>query len=174
MKKSTVILLWGAITGVANSLFYHLINVQDNPNRGIQYISYIIIFAGLLVGTLQYRKANEGYLSFGEGYKAGFFMTLVITVISCISLAIFLQMHPDFADKIIAQSRAQMINRGMTSDQIDMSMSYARKFMSPTFMLLFAFIGSIISGAIMSLLSAGISIRNRPPFTEEDNNTPVQ
>src|SRR5579885_2607372 len=54
MKKSTVIILWGAITGVANSLFYQVINANDSINKSLAYVSYLIIFAGLLVGTLQY------------------------------------------------------------------------------------------------------------------------
>jgi Protein of unknown function (DUF4199) len=173
MKKSTIILMWGAITGVANSLFYQFRNIADNPTTSLRYISYLIMFAGLLVGTLQYRKANGGYLSFGEGYKAGILMTLIIAVISTISLAIFLQTHPGFMDKILAQTQAMYVNKGMSSDQIETAMSYARKFTSPAVMTLFGFIGGILTGAIVSLLSAGISIRKKP-LIDEDNNAPIQ
>lgn len=159
----------GVITAVANAIFYQLIDVADNPNRSIQYISYLIIFGGLLVGTLQYRnKANGGYVTFGEAYKVGILMTLIIGVISTINLAIFLQMHPEFQQKIIEQTRVQMVNRGMTQDQIEMALTYTRKFTTPPIMMIFGFVGCLIGGAIMALLSSGISVKKKPPFEESD------
>jgi hypothetical protein len=169
MKKSSVILMWGTLTAIVNSLFYWVINGVDNPNKGIQYVSYLIIFGGLFVGTLQYRKANEGFLSFGQGYKAGILMTLIIAVISCISFAIFLQVHPEFPDKMMEMQRIAMVNRGMPSEQMDMALNIAKKFTSPPIMMIFALVGSLICGAIISLLTAGICSKTKPLMQEDDN-----
>jgi hypothetical protein len=172
MKKSTVIIMWGVITGVVDCVFYQFLNMSDNMNSSLRYISWVLIFAGLLVGTLQYRKANDGYASFGEGYKAGILMTLIISVIATLGFVIFLQMHPDFMQKMMDQQRIAMVNRGMTSDQIDKAMGYAKMFTSPGVMIVFSILGCILTGAIMSLLSSGIAARNKPLI--EDDNTPIQ
>ncbi len=173
MKKSSVILMWGVITALASIAYYWMTNISGVPNKSMQWIGYIIFFGGLLVGTLQYRnKANGGYVSFGEAYKVGILMTLIITVLGTINFLIFLQMHPDFPAKILEQSRVDMVNRGMTTDQIDMGLKYASKFMTPQMMIIFGLFGQIIGGAILSLLSAGISTKKKPLI--DDDNTPAQ
>jgi len=167
MKKSTVIIVWGLITGIASSVFYLFLNMSDNMNSGLSYISWIIIFAGLLVGALQYRKANNGHLTFGEGYTAGILMTLIIAVIGTISFFIYLNGHPDFSQKMMDMQRTKMVNKGMSEDQIEMAMKMASKFMSSTSMIIFGFFGSIVTGAILSLLSSGITMK-KPPIDGEN------
>ncbi|HXB13849.1 MAG TPA: DUF4199 domain-containing protein [Bacteroidia bacterium] len=173
MKKSSVILMWGVITALSSIVYYWITNISGVPNKSMQWIGYIIFFAGLLVGTLQYRnKANGGYVSFGEGYKVGILMTLIIAVLGTINFLVFLQVHPDFPTKILEQSRIDMVNKGMTTDQMDMAMKYTSKFLTPQMMIIFGLVGQIIGGAILSLLSAGISAKNKPLI--EDDNTPAQ
>jgi hypothetical protein len=162
--------MWGVITSVVNAIFYTILNGSDNPDSPMKWVSYIIFFLGLMMGTLQYRnKANGGFLSFGEGYKTGFLITLVISVLSTLYFFIYLQMHPDFITKMLEISKTKMINKGLTQDQIDMSMSYAKKFTSAPIMVVFGFVGNIIVGAILSLLSAGITAKAKP-LIEEDTN----
>jgi hypothetical protein len=172
MKKSSVILMWGVITALSSILYYWVKNISGVPNKSMQWIGYIIFFAGLLVGTLQYRnKANGGYVSFGEAYKVGILMTLIIAVLGTINFLVFLQIHPDFPGKILEQSRIDMVNKGMSSDQIEMGLKYASKFMTPQMMIIFGLIGQTIGGAILSLLSAGISAKPKPLI--QDDNTPT-
>jgi hypothetical protein len=168
MKKSTVIILWGVITGIVNDIFYQILNMTGNMEGSLHYISWLIVFGGLLVGTLQYRKANDGFASFGECYKAGILMTLIISVLGTAGFAFFLFGHPDFVSHLIEQQRAAYVNRGMTSDQIDKAMSMAKNFMTPPVLIVFSFIGEIITGAIMSLLSSGIVARKKPLVHEEE------
>jgi len=171
MKKSSAILMWGVITALASIVFYWITNMSGVPNKSLQWLGYVIYFAGLLVGTLQYRnKANGGYISFGEAYKVGILMSLIFAALSTINFVIFLQVHPEFPDKILEQSRIDMVNKGMTSDQMELGLKYARKFLSPGIMVVFGLVGQIIGGAILSLLSAGISSKPKPPMMDDDNN----
>jgi hypothetical protein len=169
MKKSSAIIMWGVITALSSIVYYWVTNISGVPNKSTQWIGYIIFFAGLLVGTLQYRnKANGGYVSFGEAYKVGILMTLIIAVLGTINFLVFLQIQPDFPAKILEQSRIDMVNKGMSADQIDMGLKYASKFMTSQMMIIFGIIGQIIGGAILSLLSAGIAAKPKP-LIEEDN-----
>jgi len=129
------------------------------------------MFAGILMGMRQFRdKVNGGFGSFGDLYKVGIMMVLVIAAISTVYFIIFLQLTPGFIDRIRQQAQADMVNRGMSSDQIDMAMKMTEKFTTPTLMIIFGFIGNLFFGAILGLLAAGISSKAKP-FTEQDNIT---
>lgn len=173
MKKSTVILMWGGATGLASVIFYQILYATGQENSGLRWINVLIVFMGLFIGTKIYRdKANGGYLTFGEGYKAGFLMVLIGTVLSLIATIIDLQLHPDFIDKIIAQSRDGMINKGMSEDQIEMSLKYVRMWTTTPMIILFTILGSLVFGAIISLITAGINTKKKPIF-DDTNEVPA-
>jgi hypothetical protein len=170
MSKSKVIILWGVITAVVEIGYYEILNISGNMNGGLQSISYLLMLGGLIMGMMQYRnKVNGGYAKFGELYKVGMFMTLILAVLSVVHLVIYLQINPGLIDTIRAQAEANMVNKGMTPEQIKMGMHYTEKFTTPSMMIIFGFIGNIFGGAILGLLAAGISARQKPVM-EEDNN----
>jgi len=167
MKKSTVILMWGGLTGVVSVIFYQILYATGQENSGLRWFNLIILFLGLFIGTMQFRnKVNGGYLTFGEGFKTGFLMVLIITLLTVIATTIQLQLHPDFIDKILAQSRDNMINKGMTDEQIEMGMKYTKMFTSAPMIIIFTILGSLFGGAIFSLITAGLCSRRKPLFDE--------
>ncbi len=168
MKKSTVILIWAAITGIVSVIFYRILYATGQEDSALRNFNYLIIFLGLFIGTIQYRnKANGGFLTFGEGYKAGILMTLIITVIVSVAFFVDLQIHPDLVDKIRDKAQTDMINNGVSADQIEMRMKYTRMFTTPAVLLSFAVVGTIITGAIFSLITAGISTKKKPIFDDD-------
>jgi hypothetical protein len=167
MKKSTVILMWGGATGLTSVIFYQILYATGQEDSGLRWINVLIVFLGLFIGTMKVRdKANGGYLTFGEGYKAGFLMVLIGTLLTLIATVIDLQLHPDFIDKIIAKSRDGMINKGMTEDQIEISLKYVRMWTTTPLIILFTVIGSVFFGAIISLVTAGLCTRKKPIFDD--------
>ena len=177
MKKSTVILMWGGITGVAYAIFFWMLNLADNPSQGIQYLGVLLFFGGLLTGTIQYRnKANGGYLTFGQGYVCCLLISVAVSILSALSLTVFLKVHPEFPNTLIERAHARLINSGLSQDKIDKFMEYAKEGTTPTALVIYNFFGGIITGAIIGLLAAGISIKKRPLFQEDDTNptTPIQ
>jgi uncharacterized membrane protein YkvI len=166
MKKSTVIWLWGGGTGIVSVIFYQLLYATGSENSPVKWISLLILFLGIFVGTMQYRKANEGYLTYGQGFKAGFFMISIYVVISLIATAINLQLHPDYVDKMLEQTRNNMINSGASEDQIDMTIAITRKWLTPTMMIISGLLGGLIFGCIVSLITAGLCTKKKPIFEE--------
>ncbi len=173
MKKSTVILSWAIYTSIVYIVVYEVTNNPDHPNKALGWIGYLIFLAGLILGTFMYRKANGGFLTFGEGYKAGLLMTLVIAVALTIHYFVYLQMHPDLPEKLLAQVQAQMVNSGMQPDAIDKALSVDRMMFKPVPMVIIGLLVSVLTGAILSLVSAGVSIKNKP-FIEDDNSSNLQ
>src|ERR1700730_16522645 len=100
MTKSKVIIMWGIITGVVEIIFYQLLNLSGNTSGGLQSISYLILLGGLIGGMMQFRnKVNGGYATFGELYKVGMLMTLILSVITVAHLLIYMQINHGFIDK---------------------------------------------------------------------------
>lgn len=173
MKKSTVILLWGGGTGVVSVIFSQILYSIGQENSGLRWFNLLILFLGVFIGTMQYRdKANGGYLSFGQGFKAGFFMAGIITILSTIAMMVDLQLHPEIIDKMLSQSRDNMINKGMSEDQIETALKYTKMFTTPFMMVLWTLVGGAFFSAILSLITAGLCTRNKPIF-DDTNETPV-
>ena len=129
------------------------------------------MFGGLVLAMRQFRdKVNGGFASFGQQYTVGILMILVMSVLTTVYFIVFLQLTPDFVTKTMEQSQADMVNKGMSSDQIAMAMKYTKMFMSPGIMAAFGFLGNAIVGAILGLLAAAITAKAKP-FMEDDNNT---
>lgn len=167
MKKSTTILVWGGGTGLASVIFYQILYATGQENGGVRYFNLLILFLGLFIGTMQFRnKVNGGYLTFGEGFKTGFFMVLIITALATIATIVDLQLHPDFIQKILEQSRDSMINKGMTEDQIEIGLHYTQMWTTPLIITLFTILGSLLGGSIFSLISAGLCTRKKPIFDD--------
>ena len=171
MKKSAVIPVWGLITAVSCCLYSLALALSGNTsNRSLSYVTFLIMFAGMLIGVIQYRKANGGYGSFGQLYKVAILITLIVAVISTIYLIVFMQVNPGFMDKIREQAQADMVNKGYSAEQIEMGMKMMNTFLSPGAMIIYGLLGNLFFGALLGLLAAGISVKPKP-FNEEDNNT---
>ena len=143
----------------------------------IRWFNVLISFLGLFIGTMQYRdKANEGYLTFGQGFKAGFLMTLINVGVAIIATLVDLQMHPDMIDKILAKAKNDMINKGMTDDQITMRMHYTQMWTTPAMMVVYVVFFGLLFGAILSLITGGLCAKKKPIFDDangmQGNNTP--
>ena len=170
MKKSTAILIWGGGTGLTSVIFYQILYATGQENSGLRWFNMLILFLGLFIGTMQFRnKVNGGYLTYGQGYKAGMLMVLVITLLATIATVIDLQLHPDFIDKIISQARDNMINKGMSEDQIEMSLKYTRMFTTTPMLIIFTILGSLFGGAIFCLITAGLCTRKKPIFDDAND-----
>lgn len=169
MKKSTTIWLWGLITGIVSILFYQVLYSTGTEDTGVRWFNMLILFLGLFIGTMQYRKANGGYLTYGQAYKAGFLILLIIAVLSTIAAIANIELHPDYIDKILAQSRDNMINKGMTDDQIQAGMKVARLFTSAPILTLLVLFSVLFFGAILCLITSGLCTRNKPMFEDTTN-----
>jgi hypothetical protein len=172
MKKSTIILTWGIGTGVASALFYQILYATGKEDSGLRWLNLLIVFLGLFIGTMMVRdKAQEGYMTYGQGFKTGFLMTLLITVISLIALIVDLQIHPDLVDKILAKAQNDMINKGANEQQIEMSMHYTRMMTTPVMLCIWTIVGGIFMGTILSLITAGVNTKKKPFMQEDDEVT---
>ena len=105
---------YGLTTGVVLicfSLMLFFLDAHYEQNAFVQITNTVITFAGITVGCLAFKKANENKIQASSVRKIGTGISLVIALIS-IFYTLFLTnvMEPDFMDKVLEISYNQTMN----------------------------------------------------------------
>lgn len=163
MEKKTSIfnhsLMWGAILGIVLIVYSLLLYFMDlSTNRGLSFVSWIIIIAGLFYAMKLYRDTvNQGILSFGNAFAIGLLVCIVSGLIASIFAYIqFSFIAPELIDKLTQISEEKLLSRGMSEEMIEQSMAISKKFMTPVMISVWAFVMSVIIGTVLSLILAAI------------------
>jgi hypothetical protein len=159
---------YGVIFGAIMVLEFVITYIADidpisTPSVGIviNLLNYLILPITLIyIACNSFKtKINFGFISFSQCLKSGVTVCLIAALISAVFSAIFIFIFPEFVDEIIDKTRQVMQkgNSNMTSEQIEVALSWTRKFMNPLItipatIVMFSFIGliySLIIGAIV-------------------------
>lgn len=139
---------------------------RSGAGRYINWLSYPLMILFITLAMKDEKQLSDGYLSFGKGFKTGFLMMLVVSVImSAFTYAYFAFINPDFLDYVREKTREEMESRDLSDEQIEQAMDFTKKLMSTGFMSAMALIGNIILGAIFSLVIAAIMKKEKPVAT---------
>ena len=155
--------LFGIIMVLEFMIFYVMdIDPITNPTVGavMNFCNYLIFPVALISHVLNdYKKTNHGFISFGESLKLGVTLCFIAGLIYALFSVIFNMIFPEFVDEILKKTKAVMIQKSpdMTSEQLEMAMTWTKKFMNPMIVvpvtiLMFSFLGliySLIIGAIV-------------------------
>lgn len=168
ITPARVALKWGLITGVALILYSTILYTLDQAtNRGLSVIIYVILIGGLVLGMREYRTANAGYMTYGEGMSLGALLSAVAGFLSSLFTVFYTQIiDPGFQARITEQVREQMEEAGnMSDEQIDQAIEIMGKFQSPRLAFIFGIVGTILIGVVFSLVIAAILRKNKSnPF----------
>ncbi|PRY12634.1 uncharacterized protein DUF4199 [Pontibacter ummariensis] len=152
-----------ALVGVIYSLILMVSDLGDN--RWLSSLAYLILIAGIVVAMKSYREDNHGYMSYGQGLGIG---TIVAAVFGFLS-GLFTWLYTEFVDteymaRMMEKQRVQMLEQGLSDEQIDAGMAMAENFQGPLTMILGATFVTLIIGFILSLVISGIMKNSRPEF----------
>lgn len=123
-------------------------------NKSLGYLQYLILFAGILWGCINYAKQLDGNVSFGNVFAHGFKITAVVTVILVLyTLLALTVLFPEMKDKLIEQAELEMEKQSMSDSQRDQAVSMMKNYMMPFAIagILFFF---MVIGLIASLIGA--------------------
>ena len=117
-----------------------------------------ILFIAIIWGCIYYANQKDGYVTFGNVFVHGFKMSVVIALIiilySVFSVTI---LFPDMKEKALEIARKRMEERGnLTDSQIEQGLDMTKKFFI-AFMIGGILLGTLIFGAIASLIGAAIA-----------------
>ncbi len=123
-------------------------------NKSLGYLQYLILFAGILWGCINYAKQLDGNVSFGNVFAHGFKITAVVTVILVLyTLLALTVLFPEMKDKLVEQAELEMEKQSMSDSQREQAISMMKNYMMPFAIagILFFF---MVIGLIASLIGA--------------------
>lgn len=126
----------------------------------INLLNYLILpFLFIYSGCINYKKSNNGFVTFSECLKIGVSITVIAALIYAFFNLFFNLIFPDFGEQILRITKSEILKKSpnMTAEQIDMAISMTKKFMSqyivfPVTIVMYAFFGllySLLVGAIV-------------------------
>jgi len=140
-------------------------NINPASNRAygivINLLNFLIMPVGLiLLGCNNFKnKINSGFISLSEALKVGVTVCVIAALVYGIFSAVFNMIFPEFVEEILRNAKTAMLqqNPEMPKEQMEMALSFTKKFMNPVIaipatVIMYAFIGliySLIIGAII-------------------------
>ncbi|MFY8110225.1 MAG: DUF4199 domain-containing protein [Bacteroidia bacterium] len=164
--KNQVIIKFSIIYALANigmALVLYILEVMDK--------SWMITILSLAVNTailffaMKSRKNDTlaGFMTFGQGFGTGMLIMIFGGLITAVYTFVFYSfIDPDFINKMLEISRTEMLKKDMSDEQIEQALEMSKKFMSPIMMTIFAYLGSLFFGLIISLVLAAVNKRENP------------
>ncbi len=150
---------YGLISGGAMIVFSLIMFLLDlYLNKTVGWIGYVFLIAGMIWGTLEYRKKySNGFLSYGKAFSSCFWIGLFAGILASFYLFLFVQfIHPGFINELLDQMRTNMLtsNPEMSDDQIEQAVSMSSKFMSPVMMTVWGLAAYTALSAVIGLILA--------------------
>lgn len=158
-KTGKFALTYGLILGGINLVFIIMLYSMDMHYQNewpTVVIGLSIMIAMIVVGMLQFKKANNGFMSFGQALKVGVGICLISGVIGIIVSQIMTNfIDPEMIDKATEFARNKMLaETALTPEQIDAQLEMGAKFQTPVMQIVFGLVINIVLGFIFSLIPA--------------------
>lgn len=167
-KKSISHLLTGAILAALLILYTVILIIIDQLyNEKLAWVNYLIIIVTLVYFIREYGKSKDFDLSFGNLFSYGFKSTAFATLIMLAFQVALNLIFPEMQEKMIDVAREKMSeDPRVTEEAIEMSTSFLSKTFWPL-LIAGTLFGSLVIGAIGSLIGAAITPRNpKTPFQQ--------
>lgn len=165
-------LKYGLYTGCAYVLVSLMFYALDMDKiTWLNYLTYIIMIAGIVLATINYRdKLNGGLITYGKGVSTGVIIGVVVGIVMAIYLWIFFTyINPNGISEILEMTEQKMAEQGLSDEMIDKQMTMSGKFIKMPLMNIFGMIGYIFSGLIISLITSAILKKNDDSFNATFN-----
>jgi len=150
-------LYWGVILGVVLIIYSLLLYFVDlSLEKWVQWVSYAIMIGGIVLATINYRNTElGGAITYGQALGFGTMLILVASILYAIYNFVFMQfIDPGFSEKMLQMAEEQLVDRGMSTEQIDMAIEMQRKIMKPWLISLISIPGNVFFGFLFSLVTS--------------------
>ena len=159
-------LKWGVIIGIISILYSTAIMVSGEVgNQLLGYLVYVIIAIGVYLAMTDFKKENQGFLSYGQGLGLGALTCTIVGLISgFFTIAYMKFIDPTITEQMMKKAVEEMEKKGFPDDQIEKAMEYSKMFMNPGVLFIVGLIGTIFIGFVLSLIIAAILKKDKPVF----------
>lgn len=170
-------LLTGCVLGVVGMIINFISYSLSDPLHPNILMGILLFAVGMGLNILvmifalkNWRDLNGGYIKYGKafGYTAimGIYSAILISIFTLLYVTVI---NPAFIETQLDATRQMYENMNIPDSQVEMSMSFANRFMTPVFMtvsaLFVVYIGAIIDG----LIAAAIAKKDPPVVMQQVN-----
>lgn len=166
-SKNAIALRYGLICGVITVIYSLILNITELAltNKFLGWISFLIMLAAMVMAMREFKRQNQGFMSYGQGLGIGTLVVLISSIIGGIFTYIYVTLiDTGYIEKMRNMQVADMENRGMSDTQIEQGMAVADKMMTPGMIMVFAIVGGLVFGFLISLIVSAVLKNNRPEF----------
>lgn len=164
-SKLKISFKWGLIGGIGVAIFgltTFILNLSHDSK--LNYLAFGILIASILAATYEFRdKEKAGFAKFGELFSIGMLTAAFYAIFAAIWGIIDLQfIDTDKISLILQETELKLEEQGYDQDVIKQSMAMTKKMMEPTYFFFMGLISSLVSGALISVLSSLILRKDAP------------
>lgn len=157
-KTGKFALTYGLILGGISIVFALMLYSVDMHYQGgmtVGLVSMALMITAIVFGMIQFRKANNGFMSLGQAMKVGVGVALVGGIVGILfNLIMANVIDPDMMNKAMEFQKVTLAETTkMTPDQIDAQIESVKKYSTPGFQVAFGLLFSIVLGLIFSLIT---------------------
>jgi hypothetical protein len=136
------------------SLVLFLLDLHMKP--GINYVSYLILIAGLLLAQLNFRNKHlGGYITYGKAFNVGMLTSLCVAFIVGFYTYIFFKfIDPGAMELAMTMAEQRMMDQGSSEAEIEQGMNFIQSMQTPGMFTFLAFAGNLLIGMVISLVTA--------------------
>jgi hypothetical protein len=150
----------GVVLGVASVIYSLVIYATGNhlnPHWSGSLITGAIFIGVIFYGIKQFKEANGGFLTWGEGVKIGVGIAVLGGLIVVIYNYLFMSfIEPDLMNQLMEVQNQAFLDQGMTEEQIEAANEMSQAFQTPGIMAAVGIISYAIGGFIVSAITAAI------------------
>lgn len=155
--------LYGLYLGIVLTLFSVILYVAgQSQNKTLVLITYPLLAIGIIMAQINYRNRElNGVISYGQALGFGVAVMLFVGIITMLYNLIILKIDPSLIEQAKIMQEEALLERGMSEEQIEASMTLASKMMTPGWMAIMGLFGSVLMGTIISLVTS-IFVKRQP------------
>jgi hypothetical protein len=161
---------YGALLGISLVIYMVLLYLTNlQLNKPLSYVTFVLLLAGIIYGIINYRdKILGGYISYGKALGFGTLTALFAAIITAFfSYIQYKIIDPSSIDKLLSIAEEQLMNKGMSQDQVDMAIQIQSKMFTPFFLAISQVFTLTFIGFAFSLISAGFLKKESNPFSNQ-------
>jgi hypothetical protein len=157
---------YGIITGIIMIIYTLILYFTDQfMNKMLASLSFLILIGGIIMAFREYKRQDQGFMTYGQGLSLG----MLTSVVAGVLVSIFQYIYMKFIDDTIMQrvmdnQMEEMEKMGMSEEEIERGMEMASKFTSTEMVLVSGPLSYLIGGLLISLVVAAFMRNARPEF----------
>ncbi len=136
--------------------------VKDSINPNIQYLVYVLYAAGIVWTLMAFVKTSSAYTGrFAELFSQGFRCFIITTLLMVAFTAVFIKMHPEFAEQESIATREYYLKQGDKTPLEIEEMSAKAKKQYPITVVSIAIFRYLIIGAGLTAAASALLTRRK-------------